>query len=70
MDFHGAHPRHYFFLLEDGFSLCERALPEMLLVLALDRPSRRAAEALLATLADVTFLAMPILSRPLAGVLL
>ena len=33
-----AHPKHYFFLDED-FSLCERALPAMLLVLALDLPS-------------------------------
>lgn len=33
-----AHPIHYFFLDED-FSLCERALPAMLLVLALDLPS-------------------------------
>ena len=42
----------------------------MLLVLALDRPSRRASEALLATFADVTFLAISkAFTRPLAGVL-
>ena len=42
----------------------------MLLVLALDRPSRRASEALLATFADVTFFAISkALTRPLAGVL-
>ena len=52
-----AHPKLYFFL-EDDFSLCERALPAMLLVRALDLPSWSAFEALLATLADVTFLAI------------
>lgn len=42
----------------------------MLLVLALDRPSRRASEALLATFADVTFFAISkAFTRPLAGVL-
>ena len=42
----------------------------MLLVLALDRPSRRTSEAFLATVADVTFLAISnAFTRPLAGVL-
>ena len=45
----------YHFLLDD-FSRCDRALPAMLLVLALDLPSVKAFEALLATLAEVTFL--------------
>lgn len=44
-----------YFLLDD-FSLWARALPAMLFVLALDLPSLRALEALLATLADVTLL--------------
>ena len=44
----------YHFLLDD-FSRCDRALPAMLLVLALDLPSVKAFEALLATLAEVTF---------------
>lgn len=41
-----------------GFSLCESALPAILLVLELDLPSLKAADALLATLLDVTFLAI------------
>ena len=65
-----AHPKHYYFL-DEGFSLCERALPAILLVLALDFLSCRAFEALVATDAEVTFLAIteayPSFSGDLSG---
>lgn len=43
----------YFF-----FSLCDKALPAMLFVRALERPSFRALDALVATAFEVTFLAI------------
>jgi len=46
----------YFLLLL--FSRCERALPAMLLVRELERPSLKAFDALLATFAEVTFFAI------------
>lgn len=52
----GAHPKEelfYFF-----FSRCDKALPAMLFVRLLERPSRNAFDASFATLTEVTFLAI------------
>ena len=45
--------RIYFF-----FSRCDRALPAMLFVRLLERPSRKAADACFATFVEVTFFAI------------
>lgn len=45
--------RSYFF-----FSRCDRALPAMLFVRLLERPSRKAADACFATFVEVTFFAI------------
>ena len=54
----GAHPKeesYYFF-----FSRCDKALPAMLFVRLLERPSRKAFDASFATFTEVTFLAIAI----------